>query len=283
MIKVKTAVIMASMLLTFAGVPYGQSKPPGPGPTVFEKTEQPQNEPTQKTTESDTKKHGTEDFPFVIKIKETDKTEDVKDGNTTKADDKSTVDMWTKAIVFCTGLIALFNLGLLVANCKLWKTTKKAADAAKKSADALPKIERAYLFTDIVPTNVCPHNDPLKITLSLHNEGKTPAIITDLYVNLTSETTCPADMEKARNIPITEGRVIRGGGSHDRPIPFSSADIPIKPKQKDPDLIAYGRVVYEDIFGDTHTEKFCWHHDSNALSEGVYFRRCSNKEANCHT
>ena len=270
-------------LLIFPIIASAQSKPPSPCPSELSKVQQP--EPTPKETLSNGKQHGTDNFPIFVKISKLGESRNPKKSkNTNPTKDKPSYDWGTILLVIFNGLLALFNFGLLVSNYKLWGATKDTAEAAKKSADALPTIERAYLFANIAPTNMNPLNDPLEVTLGLRNEGKTPAIITDIHIGLTGESACPTDMKKARNIPITEGMIIRGGGSHDRSVSFYWADITTQePRQKDPDMIFYGHIIYEDIFGGTHTERFCWHHDSIALREGVYFRRCSNKEAKCHT
>ncbi|MGP8051145.1 MAG: hypothetical protein ACLPYB_11110 [Desulfobaccales bacterium] len=89
-----------------------------------------------------------------------------------------------------TAVIAAFTLALVCANRQLWKVSKEAADAAKDSADALPAVERAYLFVKVI-LNISDHDPDQpqinigtmeapganKVNIIVTNHGKTPAII----------------------------------------------------------------------------------------------------------
>jgi len=105
-----------------------------------------------------------------------------------------------------TVVIAAFTLTLWCATRKLWKVSQeqsrhmetsiaaaeKAADAAKDSAEALPAIERAYLFVKVVleipdprqvikiGTKDMPGANRVKVTIT--NHGKTPAILNRITI-----------------------------------------------------------------------------------------------------
>ena len=92
-----------------------------------------------------------------------------------------------------TTVIAWFTLALWLATRRQAQLTRIAVEAAKTSADALPNIERAYLFmvlSDWVCDASAPYGDGTKF---LHagrfyaryyfvNHGKTPAIIHEIRV-----------------------------------------------------------------------------------------------------
>jgi hypothetical protein len=103
-------------------------------------------------------------------------------------------------------LLTVFTGGLVVvgtANCYLifWtlKATEKAADAAKEAVDALPIVERAYVYpivTAYVGISECvynasnhsdsakadtPRNQKAEIFFRIKNYGKTPAVLKSAY------------------------------------------------------------------------------------------------------
>jgi hypothetical protein len=100
-------------------------------------------------------------------------------------------------VAAATVAIAAFTWNLVRANKKLWKiaqeqskhmetsigVAKKAAEAAEKSADALPIMERAYVFSNIKINKDMSDPDTVRdfeAELWLKNHGKTPAIIKEI-------------------------------------------------------------------------------------------------------
>ncbi len=195
-----------------------------------------------------------------------------------------------------TGFLALLALLQFIAMGvqahflrKTLRATKEAAEAAQKSAEALPIIERAHLFAEISDVDEA-FPAHLNIILKISNEGKTPAIVTHVAVGLIEGSACPGDIKRTRNIRITKGGVIRGGGFHNEPISFdwcswaspslgSQGRRSLMPNTA-PDLVLFGLITYKDIFKDTHTLRFCWHHDAHATREIAYFSQCNNNDAN---
>jgi glycosyltransferase involved in cell wall biosynthesis len=181
-------------------------------------------------------------------------------------------------LVVFTGILALFTWKLWRSTDKMWIATKKAAEVAEKSAEALPLVERAYLFADIELRK--DRFDEWEIVIKLFNEGKTPAIINGVYTDIIMRADCPADIKEDRLIRIIEGTIIKAGDSIEEPIYGTGArKQPTIGRQPLPErFICFGRVDYRDIFQkDTRITRFCFHHDSEAFGEGVYFRRCGIK------
>lgn len=107
-------------------------------------------------------------------------------------------DWWT-AVFTC--LLFIATSGLWIFTGFMWAATKRAADAARVSADALPIVERAYVYPEIVATGPIeelirnatvyylgdtekqniPVPETAEITFNIKNYGKTPAILKTIY------------------------------------------------------------------------------------------------------
>lgn len=294
--KIKILIVFIIFLSLLPAISFSESQPPTPSPTVFGKTEQPQKKPTTKATESDAKKHGTEEFPFVVKTKESNKAENIKDGNTTTTDNEPAVDWWTRALIGFTGLIALFNLGLLIANYKLWKATKK-------SADALPTIERAYVFVNIngrvrialVESSTEEPKRYFDVPINLINEGKTPAVLIKICVGIIitmDKPTIATTKNIIKEIPFNllrgdnDKRVIRGGGEWNITAEIeniSDSDflevLNAEQRSDPPRLFCCGKIIYKDVMKDLHITWSCWEYGKGSTS----FSRADNDEMNDYT
>jgi hypothetical protein len=180
-----------------------------------------------------------------------------------KDDPIATYTLW---LVIFTGL-------LVVCNAALWLYTKKSADAAKKAANAMPEVERAYLFVEIpasadrepiIPTSGV--NDFIEgdtetdITVQIWNRGKTLAILTNIHADYGIVVEYPKPIQE-----VTESKIPLGG------VVIASAkwkNIPVTTHIKDKEweeirngnmrLICHGRIDYLDIWKDSHYTRFCW-------------------------
>lgn len=166
-------------------------------------------------------------------------------------------------------LMMIFTGALVICNILMWLATKKSADAAKiaadaaqKSIDTIPTIERAYIyvssvFADFESWRHVEGNKRSPIQITVHNYGKTPAKLTDITIEI---KVGPSDGRRiywedpeTDEIRDAVGRFIASssegifnyytyntfgdGGYH---INFS------------------GEVKYTDIFGKEHTAYFDW-------------------------
>jgi hypothetical protein len=145
---------------------------------------------------------------------------------------------------------------------------KEAADAAKKSADVLPAIERAYLFAKVIldisdndpdeiiriGTNGIPGANRVKIIIT--NHGKTPAILKRI-------TIFENDFFKGKfDIIWPFGtKLLNSGEQH---IDFAHFFIHGNEewnaiKTGVINLVCEGRVLYTDVWVISHDEiGFCW-------------------------
>jgi hypothetical protein len=169
--------------------------------------------------------------------------------------------------------IALFTLTLWVATVGLWwtaqeharhlersvKIAEKTAIAATRSAEHLPRVERAYLSGggDATP-------DRTRFRFDVNNYGKTPGEILQICWG-----TCTAD-----NIPsappavypsnihfrdwIEPGRRSRNLSAHTRYPPIPTGDD-----------VFYGRYFYRDIFGQVYSVGFIYRLDVNGAPMAI--------------
>jgi len=187
---------------------------------------------------------------------------------------------------FATIVIAGFTVLLWRSTHKMWKATKDTAQAALKTAEALPTIEKAYLFVDV---ELRQHEQfkRWEVIIKIYNGGKTPAIDLQGYADFIESSVCPININEANSIRLTKGNIMKAGEEHIEPVAgpasWTIPDAEQLINSPNKNSICYGRVDYRDIFEKAHSVYFCWHHDSEAVGEGFYFRRCDNKKANRRT
>jgi hypothetical protein len=198
-----------------------------------------------------------------------------RDNESTQYSKEQKYSWWNFSLT--DALLAIFTFALVIVGlfqfCILrgtLKATKVAADAAKDSADALPAIERAYLFVKVTmekphDVNIGTDEEPggNSVNLVITNHGKTPALITEALYNVKPFTNDDKiDKFLAKKIPdrIPSGTVIFDS----KEIKEFSIDFPlthISWKQimsKQLNLSCLGYICYEDIFGNPHKTIFCW-------------------------
>jgi hypothetical protein len=127
----------------------------------------------------------------------------------------------------------------------------KSAEAAQKSADHIPVVERAYIF--VTPTQPKILYDAGKsfamVQLSVSNHGRTPGIIKTIYGEF-------AQYPPPGNIPLYENSepspgdyALAAGETETLPEVFRDSFL-------DPQFF-WGYIEYIDIFKVTHTSRFC--------------------------
>ena len=169
----------------------------------------------------------------------------------------------------------MFFTGLLVGcNVLLWLYTKKAADAAKRSADILPTLEKAYV---IVMVNTA---DYKKMELGGHgadvsvcNDGKTPATILKCRAILL----CKEDSLNMEGSDILPGAEL--GSSKVITIPLRLTTDEVKrTREKASDIFCHVIVEYEDIFQNRYAKRLTWEYKSNISIPEGYWQLCDNKK-----
>jgi hypothetical protein len=198
-----------------------------------------------------------------------------------------------------TIVVAVFTIVLALVTRRQAHLTKElaistelAAKAARDSASALPRLERAYLFVETDQDSLASLSHairqakvhtfattPVSVSYELVNQGKTPALLKAqrFTMQYRADTDSPAVVPLE---PISAGEiVIRGGEVHPKTdfrhsLRNELAD-PLSPEEVERlgsglnKLLFIGRFIYDDVFGNVHETSVCWRYDptSGALVE----------------
>jgi hypothetical protein len=212
------------------------------------------------------------------------------DRNSTKATADENISI-NKKIALYTGFLALLAFFQLVAMAvqahflsKTLRATKEAADAAQKSSEALPLLERAYVFVQIeLGGNKYSSIEGTAIsgiTVKLVNHGKTPAILTKLHAETTKSAAYPTKLIETYPNEIPPGIVISSGEHSAFPITYETSSRELEQvEQHEIKLICFGKAEYKDVLGVTHETGFCWEYQTRISS----FYLSNNKELNYYT
>jgi hypothetical protein len=166
---------------------------------------------------------------------------------------------------------ALFTVVLAISTILLWASTRDAAIAAKAAAEALPIVERAYIF--IIPElefwDDLPHSSGvgtyasrIGVKFRLENHGKTPAAVQSISARLRVLNEPPDNKFHVIVSILPAERILISGESW---VPDDSpVNCPIDEPTADTinDRTAaiwfYGSILYLDMFGTEHVTRFRW-------------------------
>jgi hypothetical protein len=155
---------------------------------------------------------------------------------------------WVAAFTFALSVVSGFQIFFLI---RTDKTARLAADAARKSAEHIPRAERAYIFGGIKFWDPVDRNKDgircVKINISMANYGKTPGFIRHIETGW-----CPID-EAVKGDPFyTDCFAIS-----DLYFPTMKMDEVRETRASvtvpaDGNYVMFQRVFYDDIFGSPH-------------------------------
>jgi hypothetical protein len=174
-------------------------------------------------------------------------------------------------------LIAVFTWSLWRANERMWSVTSAAADAARRSADALVVAEQAQLLAVFGASNIAhvltelgarePSGDEAPkervfVQYVLKNYGRTPAVLKEISHELQHWRSLP---EELKYFPIPampkEVAVVAGASSESLQCTLSvplTVEAATSIRRSDSYLWFYGRVVYEDAFAREREHRFLY-------------------------
>jgi hypothetical protein len=144
-------------------------------------------------------------------------------------------------------------------------STRRAAEAAIRSADHIPRTERAYLFLALeVESRIVAFQSGLEDTRSyvkfgFKNHGKTPAIIEELHVMAGFWGASWPAMEAAEKMVIQKGWAVSAGETQgDYSTEFSlRMDHITRARENNGYILFWGKVVYRDVFKELHESGWC--------------------------
>lgn len=125
--------------------------------------------------------HGTEQFPFIVKTVQPPKSKEEADRDADERNDRKALNKFTFWLAI-VGTLQFIVLGLQIHFlCKTLRSTEKAANAAKTSAEvaekALTMVERPYVFVSCVSEFQFDSEKGYFVTYEVSNHGRTPADI----------------------------------------------------------------------------------------------------------
>lgn len=214
---------------------------------------------------------------------------------------------WAEWMVYIAGaqaVVAAITIGLLWFT--FWET-RRTAKAAVKATNASIGAERAWMFLVVHQNNFeglikaiaanasGAEREKLRVYFHFKNLGNTPAPITQFYATVAHLTELPAALIYDPPNEIAGGETAIGAGAT-FPTEIASAEHPprrwwlsrvarlerdaaVSVRDGNSYLWFYGRLVYEDVWGDPHETRFCWRYDGMTAQ----FHRYGGKPYNENT
>lgn len=255
----KKIIISISLFLLVGISAYSQEPPPPLAQVKIEKkTDNAKPEISGKTDAKPPQNR----MPIVVNKVHTTSNEKHRQHTETKENKKRSENLFSSLLVFFTGC-------LVICNILLWRVTKKSADAAKqaanaakKSVDTLPTIERAYICVSSVSADFeswrnVKINQLSPIRIEVRNYGKTPAklvgVITKIQVGKSDGIKISWEPPGDEEIIDSVGRFIASNSKESFFYYMHSAI-----GDGDYHIIFSGEVRYRDIFEKDHTAYFSW-------------------------
>jgi hypothetical protein len=262
------------ILLLFAFVVTSPAHVPG--------AEQNKGQSTHAKNNPDSQQQGTNERPFVVKAIGSPPTKEQTEYEKYQAHTKPWYDLWTLVI---TGWLALVTSVLAALTYYLWRSTKTTAKAALKTAEYIPAIERARLFVELQEspnTAEQPNQLTVAVDIQIINEGKTPAILTDILVGMRPLTANPKgiDSYSIPTWPYSGKKYILAGQSE--PVVKTAIVNNITQelnlfRRGQVMIFCYGLIRYEDVLGDKWERGFCWQYNQlgnfRMSAEGNYEKK----------
>jgi hypothetical protein len=169
-------------------------------------------------------------------------------------------------------LVATFTFVLVLVGAVqgywLWRTvsaTEIAADSARRVAEALPKLERAYVFLshcvcDDIASGLRAGPNGIaqcKVHYGFKNHGRTPAILERHYVSVAFVEKGFPEREPLFDLP---GNVIMSAGQERKDSELDGKLVATdygRARRGDGRLCFWGALGYRDVFGEPHETGFC--------------------------
>lgn len=157
----------------------------------------------------------------------------------------------------------------------------RMAEAAKKSADAVVDMERAYLLIDsatsVLPKSIGAGN---AARIAFKNFGKTPATlraVTGRYGYAAGPATRLAPPQTNLPVPMVIGEGA-AAGAYDLAFDATDAELD-KAKKGDGTMVVQALAVYADMFGEQHETAVCFEYQFKSSA----FVPCATVGLDYHT
>jgi hypothetical protein len=200
-------------------------------------------------------------------------TPEQSDNHPKKADTFKRIADWTwrffTDIKITDALLVFFTAVLAFRTADLFRETAIAAKAAKDGAEALPKLERAYLFFEITSDNIAQclygkHTEGLtpEVKWRIINYGRTPGTISSAGVQLvlSHERDLPFDWNAIPREVLKSDYFHPGVCRYDHILKAHERTRIIRRTSR---LLFKFTVTYRDVLGEDHTTADWWQYDGD--------------------
>jgi hypothetical protein len=163
----------------------------------------------------------------------------------------------------------------------MWKATKKLTEITERSSEHIPAVERARLFVEIAetPDVAVPGVNTINVTatIQIYNEGKTPALLTDIFIAIRTLTHYPEGGDGYMTKTETDSGSIYVRAGIRETITKSTTITNITQeynliRENKAMLLCYGRIRYEDVLGDKWERWFCGQCKPSTVTTQWFFR-----------
>lgn len=231
---------------------------------------------TERKTTSD--QRGTQSAPLVVEVAPTSKlnikAETDQEQERQKARNESIVTWSTFALALFTLILACFTGGLMVYTYRLWRHT---TDLMKKTDATTKRHERAYIVCGGLfgvlklpqrpAINDARHYGP-PWRMQIQNFGRTPGFVKKVEWGVCPKAQFDFDSLVSKILksgklkhwmkPIVEIQEVFPPTSVSEPFPYRHVS-----PDRVPGEVMFGRITYEDVFGDEHFSTFALLHDES--------------------
>jgi hypothetical protein len=264
-IAMRTLFIILSLCI--ASMTWAQSDQPAPAKLKGAPVEK--KAPSSSPKPAANNKQGTKEIPLVVEILPAKKTNEDAATETQEREEKATNERVARGGIYANIVLSFL---LVMANGALFLYTRKAANAAKKSAEVaergLLELESARIQINLPPTQPAlmwgSHAGPA-VDYNLTNHGRTPATIVDARVKMivfVGDQWPDRGTAEEFTVHDTTRNLLPGGsteGFH-ASLGRELTDAEEQGLRVDKGHRVYfvGRIKYDDIFRRRHTRWFCY-------------------------
>lgn len=288
MLRIAFSLFFAALLALSFDSAFSQQ----PSPTPRENAQVKKSEAKADQQPSAKDQRGSKKEPLVIEGFPSEKTEAEKKKDTYESEEKPTLDRVTAYAAGAAAGFAFLAFGVACIQAYFFYIQLKlirqslapateAADAARAAAKHIPRVERAYVFmlvnretigTPIRQGHTLANStnqgtilaSPMSVEFSFENQGRTPAIIREISAEVHHWDVLPGEppvYESALGLLPTNRYLASGKVTDQRSISiqtsitYAACNALIR---GDSFIWFFGRIVYDDVFGDPHEHAFIW-------------------------
>jgi hypothetical protein len=232
---------------------------------------------------------GTQGSPFIVKVLDPPNGDSIAQELAKDRDERASNDTATLRLTIMLVIVGLIQAGAIIYTALV---TNKVANATKTAAEALPILERAYIFmvpifslspplefppvTRLDTADNPPPPQTFIVDYYFINHGKTPAIIKRIQARCAFAESIHTELGVLHTILINDDVALASGarfpryaslheerdwnsGDNEKTTALNNGDIRFR---------FWGVVVYDDIFGKEHVTIFNW---AYSMMTGQFF------------